>query len=215
MSDSHQRVSGAEAWSVRRRIVVSCLLALHLAAVVSAPWAGPPPSPQLAREVQSLFRPYQILAYLNHGYRFFAPDPGPSHVVRYEIELPDGKRLQGRIPDPATDWPRLAYHRHFMLAETLFNCYTQIPQEAAPETLTAQQKQEWQQQASASRELVQRLAEAMAQQLLLQHGGRRVRLYLQEHLIPFPEDVEAGMRLDDPSLYQNVAEFGPFERGAS
>ena len=37
-----------------------------------------------------VFRPYLEAAYLDHGYAFFAPDPGPSHLVRYELEFDDG-----------------------------------------------------------------------------------------------------------------------------
>jgi hypothetical protein len=37
--------------------------------------------------------------------------------VRYTIEHQDGRREDGVFPDRDAHWPRLRYHRHFMLAE--------------------------------------------------------------------------------------------------
>ena len=202
-------------WSPRRRRVVSILLVLHLLAVVAAPWAAPPPSPRLAQELARWLWPYQVVAYLNHGYRFFAPNPGPSHIVRYEMELPDGRQLTGRIPDPHGHWPRVIYHRHFMMTETLFNAYMQIDREPVPKFPTEQLKRQWQQRNQTAQELVDLLAGAMARQLLREQGGQRVRLYLQEHAIAHPDDVHAGMPLDEPRLYLDVTMLGPFEKGAS
>ena len=54
---------------------------------------------------------------LANGYRFFAPEPGPSHLIRYEVTLPDGTRKEGFFPDRAHHQPRLLYHRYFMLSE--------------------------------------------------------------------------------------------------
>ena len=62
---------------------------------------------------------YLDVAYLNHGYGFFAPDPGPSHLIHYTIEFDSGETLTGTFPDREAYWPRLRYHRHFMLAEQL------------------------------------------------------------------------------------------------
>jgi hypothetical protein len=186
-----------------------------LAAVVAAPWAKPLPSSGLAQEVSSWLRPYQVVAYLNHGYRFFAPNPGPSHIVRYEMEMPDGRQLEGRIPDPDGHWPRVIYHRHFMMTEALFNAYTQIDPSPVPQYLSGELKREWQERNRAARQLVDLLAGAMARELLRQEGGERVRLYVQVHEIPHPDDVRAGMTLDDPRFYVDVTELGPYGKGAS
>src|SRR5688500_19151420 len=56
--------------------LASALIALHLLAVWVAPFAVPPSSP-FAQTVATAFRPYLEAAFLNHGYKFFAPDPGP------------------------------------------------------------------------------------------------------------------------------------------
>lgn len=120
------------AWSVRARAIVSILLVLHLTAIFAAPWSGPPPASRLSRTVVSCFAPYLHSAYLLHGYRFFAPDPGPSHIVRYELLMPDDSVKQGHFPDLEQHFPRLLYHRHFMLSETVFRSLG-IPLEDAAE----------------------------------------------------------------------------------
>ena len=60
--------------------------------------------------------PYLDICYLNHGYNFFAPDPDVSLLIRYRIERDDGTPYEGTFPDVRKQWPRLRYHRHFMLS---------------------------------------------------------------------------------------------------
>lgn len=99
-----------------RRLISACLL-FHLIAITSAP-ASVAPASQLARSTWSLCRPYLQLLYLNHGYHFFAPNPGESTLLAYTVEKPDGTTIDGAIPHPNIS-PRLLYHRHFMLTESL------------------------------------------------------------------------------------------------
>ena len=99
-----------------------------------------------------------------------------------------------------------------MITERLFSGFTLIQPGPAPEYFTAREKQEWEQHNQAAREQVERLARGMARQLLREHGGQRVRLTLQEHNLAFPADVEEGMSLNDPRLYFNVTELGPYEK---
>jgi len=202
-------------WSPAQRMGASILVALHLAAVAVAPWAAPPPAPELAQRVSQWLTPYQAGAFLDHGYRFFAPDPGPSHIVRYELELADGTTRSGRLPDPAANWPRLLYHRYFMMTETLFNTYSQIQEQAPFDRMPEQQRREVEARNAYARQLVQVLAKAIAQQLLEDHGAVRVQLYLEQHDIPFPEDVRDGMSLNDPRLYVDVTDLGRFSRDES
>ena len=54
---------------------------------------------------------------MRHGYRFFAPDPGPSHLILYEVSLENGETASGRFPDQNVHRPRLLYHRFFMISE--------------------------------------------------------------------------------------------------
>ncbi len=202
-------------WSPARRFAASVLVAVHLAAVMSAPWAGPPPAPELAQRVAQLLAPYQVMAFLNHGYRFFAPDPGPSHIVRYELDLADGTTESGRLPDPENHWPRLLYHRYFMMTETLFNTYSQIQDQAPFDLMNDQQRQEVENRNAYARRLLQVLAKGIADQLLKDRDAVSVRLYLQQHDIPFPEDVQDGMKLNDPRLYVDVTNLGQFDRDES
>ena len=155
------------------RAVASVLLALHLAAVVSAPLAGPNPS-RLASAMFLLFRPYLEAAYLNHAYLFFVPEPGPGHLVRYELEMPDGTRREGQFPNRAEHRPRLLYHRHFMLSEKIGG---------PPDDRIAA----W--------------TRSYAEHLLARHGARRVTLYLRVHLLPDDELVRRGRSLDHPDSY--------------
>lgn len=166
----------AQTWSVRVRLFVSLLLAAHLMAVVVAPWSVEPAS-LLSSYFWRAFQPYLQAAFLNHGYRFFAPEPGPSHLVRYELEWDDGTRVEGTFPNLEQHRPRLLYHRHFMLSEFLNS--------APPDS-------EWERS----------YAQSYAQHLLRMHGADRVTLYLRRHLIASPEDVLRGQRLDDPQLYE-------------
>ena len=59
-------------------------------------------------------RPYVQLVFLDQGWNFFAPEPGPSTLVSYRAETSTGKVIEGRIPNKRIK-PRLFYHRHFML----------------------------------------------------------------------------------------------------
>lgn len=197
-SSSSMTGTGSSVWSRSRRVVVSVLVALHLMAVFVAPWSAPPPSSDLARTVAGWFAPYLHLAYLNHGYRFFAPDPGPSHLVRYELEMPDGSIKTGRFPDVGEHWPRLLYHRHFMISESVFNITQPFVESPPGGFVNAAQREAFETEKQRSSIIVRSLARYMIQQ----HGARRVRLFVQTHHIPAPWDLESGMQLDDQRLYQ-------------
>ncbi len=103
--------------------IATVLILLHFLAVLAATNVASPPTSQLWLRVASLFRPYVAAADLNHGYRFFCAEPGPSHLVQYELTLADGKVQTGRFPDLREQSPRLLYHRYFMLAEHLNGFY--------------------------------------------------------------------------------------------
>jgi hypothetical protein len=178
VNDSPLKTRGM--WSsVWVRGSVSLLLALHLVAVVVAP-AAVPPSSYLEGRTWDLFQPYLETAYLNHGYHYFAPEPGPSHLLRYEADLPGGERIEGLVPDRASLWPRLFYHRHFMLAERLAPVEPTHPDHGWKETL----------------------ARSYAEHLQRRLCAERLRLYLRRHAIPYPNQVRGGIAINDPSLYQ-------------
>ena len=164
--------------SRRARTVLSVLLILHLVAITSAPLAMEPSS-LLGQKLFGVFRPYLDLFYLNHGYHFFAPEPGPGHLIRYEIEMSDGHVMDGVFPDPDKQRPRLLYHRHFMLTEFANRLAVDPGQQEA----------------------MDELARSFAEHLIHQNNGERATLYLQRHYIPTPEQVASGVPLNSPELY--------------
>ncbi|MCA9166323.1 MAG: hypothetical protein KDB23_01585 [Planctomycetales bacterium] len=205
--------AAAGGWTPARRKLVSALLLWHLLAVLSAPWHAPPPASYLSEQVNKIFAPYQAATFLDHGYRFFAPDPGPSHLVRYELTRDDGTLVQGQLPDPAANRPRLLYHRFFMITETMYNIWMRIEEPPAEAQLTAAQRQAIDESNAATRDLLHQVADGIAQQIMRYETTSRVRLQLVEHLIPLPEQVRAGRPLDDPELYRVLADLGEFEMG--
>lgn len=107
----------------RVRFGLSVLLIGQLWAVMGRPLEfatqGPFGSSPSASAFYAPLRSYSQFAYLDHGYAFFAPDPGPSHLFQAAITQSDGVRVEEKFPDLTKQWPRLLYHRHFMLAEFL------------------------------------------------------------------------------------------------
>jgi hypothetical protein len=160
------------------RSLASVALLVYLAAVIIAPLSGPPPASGLAQVILQPFRPLLGALYLGHGYRFFAPDPGPGHSLRWTMTMPDGSARSGSIPDATHDWPRLLYHRRFMVAEKIAAF---VPPTDAPPQIRAQAKTDW-----------LPLVKGVAGHLLRSHGGSRVSLEVVEHYLPGPEEVIAG-----------------------
>ena len=194
MKQSHSRATSsdleASAHSAWWRGAVSLLLIGHLAAIFVAPWSQPPPASRLSQEAARIVRPYLIAIHQFHGYRFFAPQPGPSHLVRYELILSDGSKVQGRFPDHAQHRPRLLYHRHFMLSEHLNNFFIpHDPTNPPPAEALA---------------LFDAYARSYAQHLMHSYGAELVTLELVAHNIPDPEMIIDGMTLDDERSYETL-----------
>ena len=206
-------------WSGVIRWLASGLLCAHLLAIFSAPWSFPAPSSQLSRVIAGFFQPYQTATFTRHGYRFFAPDPGPAHLIRYEIEMADGNVITGKIPDRDQIWPRLLYHRHFMISETAFSVEQTVRSieqtlESAPklEELTREERVEYDaimQELEASRSLAETLRKGLARRLLDTHQsdnqtGDRIRLYMSVHAIPTPNQLLDGNKLTDQEFYADL-----------
>jgi hypothetical protein len=163
--------------------------------------------------------------YLNHGYAFFAPDPGPNHLVDYKVEFADGRpAVSGRFPDLSKERPRLLYHRHFMLSEALNSRFA--PPEFAPEpsppplTATAgereryaankilydEAKRRWQH----ARRQYEAMRASIEGHLKQAHGGERVKIVRIEHLNADPEDVLFERKpLTAPESYREMPETLP------
>ncbi len=155
------------------RWAVNLWLVLHVSAIIIAP-ASVSPSSNLIQSVWNVFRPYLQVLYLNHGYHFFAPEPGQSTLLAYVAEREDGTVIRGRIPNREIK-PRLLYHRHFMLSEHM---------NGAPPEL----EEQW--------------YASYAEHLCHKYGVSRVSLSRQIHHLPTMEMVRNGVQLDDPASYE-------------
>lgn len=170
------------------RVIVSALLLWHVTAVFLAPLSVPP-APQLVADIAQR-RPmqwYLDLLYLNHGYHFFAPDPGPGHLIRYELFGADGASLeQGEFPDRKVQWPRLWYHRHFMLAD-----------QGTWPTDDARVREAWE----------RRYLENYARHLLrVNENAQTVRVQRIAHYPLHPDHAIEGRKLNDPATYETLME---------
>jgi hypothetical protein len=166
------------------RWAVNIWLVYHLCAVVIAP-AAVAPSSELIESAWYVVHPYLQLLCLNNGYHFFAPEPTESTLLAYKAERADGTVVEGRIPNRSI-FPRLLYHRHFMLTEHMKD---------AP----AELKDQW--------------VSSYAEHLCRKFGAARVTLTGQIHNLPTMEMVRSGVRLDDPASYEDEP-LGVFEWAA-
>lgn len=153
--------------------ILNVWLVVHLTAIVAAP-ATVGPSSQTARNVWEAVGPYLEVFYLNHGFHYFAPQPGSSNLVSWTVTLEDGSTKSGRFPNFDIK-PRLFYHRHFMLSEFLGN---------------------------SDPDLQRVLAQGYARNLCREHQAVSVSLSTVRHDLPAIERIRAGGRLDDGDLYE-------------
>jgi hypothetical protein len=175
-SGSPPRGGGQTGLPLAVRLVLSLLLIWHVLAVFMAPFSIPPSS-FLARTIaqDSFMQKYLDLLYLNHGYHFFAPDPGPGHLIRYQVVDERGQTIvQGEFPNLEDEWPRLRYHRHFMLTDQLLMPF---PNEREAERFA------------------QNRMNAYARHLLRAYDGYEARLTLVRHDLLSPRE-----RLNDVPL---------------
>jgi hypothetical protein len=207
------------------QIGLSLVLAIHLAAVIAAPLMFATRGSAAVRPLFAVLQPYIDLLYLNHGYFFFAPDPGPNHLVRYELEFKDGRRpIVGEFPDLQTEWPRLMYHRHFMLSETLNRFYRPPQPERQPrepgESASRQErrsynraKQDWDReyaQYKNDRETYEALRASIGGHLEHEYGADDVTLIRRRHRLLDPEEIlEDRLQLRDEATYITLPEVSP------
>ena len=214
-------------WSLRARLIASVLILFQVTAVFWPPFTfassfGNGTSSPFADGVMSWLRPYASLMFLDHGYFFFAPNPGPAHLVKFKVEFADGRQpTLGTFPDKQEYRPRLFYHRHFMLAESLYDAYAppEAPQSPPlPASLTESERHEL--KAELERELAaltvfwknrrqryEQLRKSFEDHLLAKYGGSKVTITRVEHLIPLPDQFKrGGRRLDLPESYENLPE---------
>ncbi len=178
-----------------RRLITVALL-FHLTAIVIAP-ASVAPSSGLIQQTWLLFRPYLQALYLNHGYHYFAPQPGESTLLAFTIEWADGETIEGHIPDRST-FPRLLYHRYFMLTEQMPYAPSPASGFVTPQEAAAPQSEDQ----PAHPALVQDWYRSYAQCLLRKYNGSRVTLRRVVHYLPSMEMVIEGASLDEPASFE-------------
>lgn len=207
-------------WTAKQRGLASLLIAAAVFIVFMGPVTNPIATEELTGPIGRLLAPIHQTLYLSHGYRFFAPDPGPSHLLVYRLHYADGRMKEKRFPDRDSISPRLRYHRWFMLSETLYAEHASQPDRTSFDRmqtdLVAQadrfarggqpllaaelrksaerQRKSFTRSAQRIRELVQ----AVGRVLIENTGAARVELFCQERLIPLPGDVALGVKLNAP-----------------
>jgi len=208
------------------KLTISVLVTLHVAAIVAPPLAficssrgvESPIAGPLARFVQ----PYCQAMYLNHGYAFFAPDPGPNHLVDYQVEFNDGKTpITGRFPNLKEERPRLLYHRYFMLSEALNTRFAppEFAPEPSPPPLTApptareryqlqiedytEARKAWHHQ----RQQYEAMRASIENHLKHEFGGDKVKITRIEHRPSDPVEIWVEHRtLDAKDTYRELSE---------
>ena len=187
------------------RWAINLLVVFHLLAVFLPPLAfqarGPLGSSPSVQTLSSAVRGYGEFLYLNRGYAFFAPDAGPSHLIQAAISDEDGNRAEQMFPDRRRHWPRLLYHRHFMLAEFLHDAY-QPPLPADAETLAEAEPEEYNAWRLA-RTRYEQIRQSMVDHLASVHPDQEVAIRRIEHGIPsFIDFNRETVPLDDERYYR-------------
>ncbi len=222
-------------WNPTRRTIATVLIAGYLFLMVLAPLSNPIASRSLTGPLSDAVAPLHQALYLNHGYRFFAPEPGPTHLVHFTIEKANEDNIEGQFPDRTTEWPRLLYHRWFMLSERLYFEYN-LPEESDFQAsqmelaktidnlrsrghfaLSKQFKSELSvsaKQYESAKSRIDLLQTSIAGYLLGHFDGDRVTLSIQERVIPHPIDLATGTQLDDPRYLTTLKTIAVFELGA-
>ncbi len=187
--------------SSRTKVILSVVLLIHLLAVTAEPLRFFTRSSRGTSPAMDPLRlglaPYVEFAYLNHGYFFFAPEPGPSHLIDCRLTYSDAPDGHLRFPDKRAQWPRLLYHRHFMLAEFLHQLHVPpVLEEIAAED--PQLRRDWE----ADRRRFVMVRDSMARHLEWRYTAQSAELQRVEHRLPSSDEVlRLKLPLDDPQFY--------------
>ncbi len=216
--------------------VLACILLFHLVAVSTEPFAffsrsdvQNAPDAQVLRNV---LRPYTQTLYLDHGYFFFAPNPGPSHLLRIvtsdsplspvpddrypvpisEVRASDGGDVSEHIfPDRTEQFPRLLYHRYFMLSEFYYSRYA--PRTVPPHMANVPNlRRQWER----DRSVYQGVQDSLIAYARNEFEADFVRLDRMERTLPDRESIlREGIRLTDLRWLSVLPESIdlPFEEG--
>jgi len=218
------------------RRFASIVIVAFLAIVILGPLSNPIASRHLTAPLAEWVSPVHRALFLGHGYRFFAPNPGPSHLVQYKITRADGTQLESVFPDRETIKPRLLYHRWFMLSETVYSEHAQTPSHREFERLNLSRLQQVKALNKGGRLVLARSLEAtrkreeeayqrtlkridvlvrdIAKFLLDREGGEEIELTVFTRTLPFPAEVRQGADLDDKRFlqYETNSVIGRFSK---
>ncbi len=89
--------------------LASVVLVVHFSAVLAGAF-GAGASSMLEQAAARAFSPYNNLVDQGYGYRYYAPEPGPTPVVTATLHYADGREEVVRLPTRGV-WPRLRYQR--------------------------------------------------------------------------------------------------------
>ncbi len=219
MNTPEPQPDAPQTWASPWRWLIGAALLVHLLAVVITPLhyasrSGANSSP-LLDAVEEPLRPYTQAAFLNHGYAFFSPDPGSSRLIRYRVKNGEGEVIEQRFPDRQRHWPRLLYHRYFMLSEQMPPFVPGKPEPQPPkgspeyaEAMAAWRMYEAERQRSRTGYI--KRWEAVKQHLRAKYSVEDVELMRLEHMLPTPGDVLGGMQLTDKRLIRELPEQDSF-----
>ena len=216
--------------SPRLRLAISIGIVGHLMAVALPPLsfqtqgvAGSSPAVALAI---APVRHFAEAIYTDRGYAFFAPDPGPSHLIQAAITTTRGEQsttAEWMIPDLDRHWPRLLYHRHFMLSEYFHSRHRPPTPEMPPAELPSPElassnlpSPDFPDPMRLDRQRYVRLWESIHRHLVSVHVDRSdggedgadtadvsVATRRIEHAVPnYAAYRDAPIPLDDPRLYR-------------
>ncbi len=219
------------------RRLVSIALIGYMSIVLLGPLSNPVGSEFLTRPLANFVAPVHRALFLGHGYRFFGPDPGPSHSVIYRIADESGNVSEKRFPDREQIWPRLMYHRWFMLSESVFQEHSLTPSDRSFQDTDTEletqvnalrahgkialsrrieaERSKLTQQYENTRERIDKLVAALAGHLLKSNHGQHIELFVQERNIPFPVSVLTGESLADKKFLSPLAKIGEFRLNES
>jgi hypothetical protein len=145
--------------------------------------------------------------------------------VQYKVEFDDGRPpAEGEFPNLDDQWPRLLYHRHFMMAEELYNRFQppEPPPEPSPPSLgaTPEARARYQQQRAAyqqylvawkrDRRTYEAMRESIEGHLRAVHGGDQVTLTRIERRPLEPNEARVlEWSIDEPQTRRTLPETLP------
>jgi len=185
------------------RLAISILIMGHLLAVVLPPLSVQTRSPigqsPSVATALGLIERYSQMVYIDRGYAFFAPDPGPSHLIQAAVTDGNGTRIEQMYPDRDLQWPRLLYHRHFMLSEFMETIYQPPGPSTELQELDSEQAKYWRE----ARMRYQHVRKSVVNHLKRQNPDRDVAIRRVEHLLPDLIDYQRDpIELDDDRMYR-------------